>query len=112
MEASVINAPRIDLWTFTGAEATEITGTVSVREGVEADGVGAGAGVDVPVGTAGGKLVGGAFVAAALISPGPGMPVFVSVWAGRRFAAEKKSPRRITIRYDLPPYKDVKKVIS
>jgi hypothetical protein len=111
MEASVISAPRIDLWTFAGAAATEVAGAASVREEV-IGGVGAGVGGDIAAGMAGGELVAGAFVAVRLISPGPGMPVFVSVCARRRFADGKKSPRRIRIRHNLPSHKDVKKVIS
>jgi hypothetical protein len=90
-------------------------GAASVGDGIEDGGAGAGAGVAGR--TAAGGLVAGAFVAAMLlsrvISPGPGRLVFVSVCARRRFADEIKSPRTIRVdRHELPPYKNVKKVIS
>jgi hypothetical protein len=111
MEARVISAPRIDPGTFDVGLMAGMRGAAAVRVGA-AGGVGAGAGGGVVAGTAGGGLAAGAFVAATLISPGPGRPVFVSVCAGRRFAAEKKSAGRMRIRRHLPPCKDVKKTIS
>jgi hypothetical protein len=88
-----------------------VGGGAAVGNGVE-DG-GAGTGGVVSGRTAGGELVAGAFVAAMLISPGPGMVVLVSVCARRRFADKKRNPRTIGIdRHELPPYKDVKIVIS
>jgi hypothetical protein len=84
---------------------------VPVSAGVETDN--AGAGVNAGGGMAVGALVAGAFVAATLISPGPGRLVVVSVCAGRRFADKKKHQRTIMAdRHNLPPHIDVKKAIS
>ena len=81
-----------------------------MKEGIEVGGTGASAGAG---GITGGELVAGAFVAAALISPGPGMPELVSVCARRRAEDEKKSQRTIMANRDgLPPHKEVKKLIS
>jgi hypothetical protein len=103
----------MDLWTFAAGVvvAAEVAGAASVREGVESGGTGFDSGI--AAGMAAGELVAGAFVVSSAIWPGPGMLVFVSDCARRRFAQEKKHQRATKLdRQGLPPHEDVKKVIS